>query len=317
MRKHPPNQFMYKQGGRKPNPIVQGLVEHLTAPLTGGVVSAEVGANLRDEGSLLSGNLPATLRLFSDGEVRNDFGLGTLVGISGGFSAKKLMNTVAPEASLKNRAATIAGGSIATSIWEPSIRNSAVGLINSGRAAVEANDLKKLELDLEQKKLDLESQQSEENSGILSNKNLILGALGVGALGLGGYALYRYLKNKEEEKDTPPKVKVRIKGNTNDPYDDATVEVPLHNLKITQNLEQGVNRSMKRVIRENNKFSGKKKDPITGQLISYQEYVDKYGEPDKNKKKFSPDMLPQYGTVDRESEYMNPVNTYSQYNASI
>lgn len=308
---------MYKQGSRKPNPIIQGLVEHLTAPVTGGVVSAEVGANLRDEGSLLSGNLPATLRLFSDREVRNDFGLGTLVGISGGFGAKKLMSNVAPEASLKNRAATIAGGSIATSIWEPSIRNSSVGLINAGRAAVEANDLKKLELDLEQKKLDLEAQQSEENTGILSNKNLILGALGVGALGLGGYALYRYLKNKEEEKDTPPKVKVRIKGNTNDPYDDATVEVPLHNLKVTQNLEQGVNRSMRRVLRENNKFSGKKKDPITGKLISYQEYVDKYGEPDKNKKKFSPDMLPQYGTVDRESEYMNPVNTYSQYNASI
>lgn len=68
---------------------------------------------------------------------------------------------------------------------------------------------------------------------------------------------------------------------------------------------------MKRVIRDNNKFSGKKKDPITGQLISYQEYVDKYGDPDKNKKKFSPAMLPSYGTVDRESEHMNPINTYS------
>ena len=317
MHKHPPNQFMYKQGGRKPNPIIQGLVEHLTAPLTGGVTSAEVGAMMRDEGSLLSGNLPATFRLFSDGEVRKDFGLGTLVGTAGGFGAKKLMSKAAPEASLMGKATGLATGAISTSVWEPSVRNGTVGLINTGKAAIEANDLKKLELDLEQKKLDLEAQQSEENTGILSNKNLILGALGVGALGLGGYALYRYLKNKEEEKDTPPKVKVRIKGNTNDPYDDATVEVPLHNLKITQNLEQGVNRSMKRVIRDNNKFSGKKKDPITGQLISYQEYVDKYGEPDKNKKKFSPDMLPQYGTVDRESEYMNPVNTYSQYNASI
>jgi hypothetical protein len=41
------------------------------------------------------------------------------------------------------------------------------------------------------------------------------------------------LSNKKEEKAAPPKVKVRIKGSDRDPYDDATVEVPLHNLKIT------------------------------------------------------------------------------------
>lgn len=101
----------------------------------------------------------------------------------------------------------------------------------------------------------------------------------MGALGLGGYALYKYLSNKKEEKAAPPKVKVRIKGNSRDPYDDATVEVPLHNLKVTENLERGVNRSMRRVIRDNNLFSSKKKDPFTGKLISYEEYTSKYGDP--------------------------------------
>lgn len=108
---------------------------------------------MRDEGSLLRGNLPATLRVFSDEEVRQDFGLGVLLGTSGGFGAKKLMNKAAPEASLKSRALAQATGAVSTAVWEPSLRNSTVGLSRSGKAALEANELKKLELDLEAKKL--------------------------------------------------------------------------------------------------------------------------------------------------------------------
>jgi hypothetical protein len=115
---------------------------------------------MRDEGSLLTRDWPATFRLFSDEEVSKDFGLGTLVGTAGGFGAKKLMSKVAREASLTGKATGLATGAISTSVWEPSVRNGTVGLINSGKAAIEANDLKKLELDLEQKKLDLEAQQS-------------------------------------------------------------------------------------------------------------------------------------------------------------
>lgn len=254
--------------------------------VAGGTAAAEAGAMYRNDENNITNLKPAILTIGSNKEVQKDFAIGLGLGAGHG------MNT-------KNRAtATVAG--LGWGTMEPSIRNAATGLylqgVNSGEQASSNNA-----------------------------SNIILGTLGVGALGLGGYALYKYLSKKEEEKAAPPKVKVRIKGSDKDPYDDATVEVPLHNLKVTQNLEQGVNRSMRRVLRENNKYSGKKKDPITGQLISYQEYVDKYGEPVKNKKKkFTPDLDPtatgptlDNNTMDQEVKNMDSLNTYDQYNASI
>lgn len=287
------NTYLYKKaaGGGTTKDIANAvkdnpLVRALFGGLTGGVAATEAGAMYRNEENNITNLKPAILQIGSNKEVQKDFALGLGMGAAHGMKA--------------NNKATATVTGLTWGTMEPSIRNAATGLYMQG-----AN--------------------SEELANSNNISNIVLGTLGVGALGLGGYALYKYLSKKEEEKAAPPKVKVRIKGSDKDPYDDATVEVPLHNLKVTQNLEQGVNRSMRRVLRENNKFSGKKKDPITGQLISYQEYVDKYGEPVKNKKKkFTPDLAPtstgptlDNNTLDSEVQDMDSLNTYDQYNASI
>lgn len=100
--------------------------------------------------------------------------------------------------------------------------------------------------------------------------------LGVSALGIGGYALYDYLRSKRNKQ---PVVRVNLEGDKDDPYDNAVVELPLNDVNVSEKLTRGVNRSLKDIIRENNKFSTRKKDPYTGELIPYKDYVDKYGEP--------------------------------------
>lgn len=282
--------YLYKKAAGGSSKEVAGALQPFLRAvfggLTGGVAATEAGAMYRNEEHNITNLKPAILEIGTNEEVQKDFALGLGMGAAHGMNASG------------KGAATVTGLTWGT--MEPSIRNAATGLYLQGTNA-----------------------ETQASNSIASN--IILGTLGVGALGLGGYALYKYLSRKEEEKAAPPKVKVRIKGSDKDPYDDATVEVPLHNLKVTHNLEQGVNKSMRRVLRENNKFSGKKKDPITGKLISYQEYVDKYGEPVKNKKKkFTPDLAPTYtgptlenNTLDQEVQNMDSINTYDQYNASI
>lgn len=282
------------------NPLVRALI----GSLTGGGIATEAGAMYRNDEHNITNLKPAIFQIGSNPEVRKDFVLGFGLGAGSGMASK-------------NYATSVVGG-LSMGTLEPSIRNAATGLYLQGESSKElAAGSKELANSI--------ATSSKEMADSNTTNNILLGALGVGALGLGGYALYKYLAKKEEEKAAPPKVKVRLKGSDKDPYDDATVEVPLHNLKVTQNLEQGVNRSMRRVLRENNKFSGKKKDPITGKLISYQEYVDKYGEPVKNKKKkFTPDLAPtptgptlDNNTKDQEVKNMDSLNTYDQYNASI
>lgn len=112
----------------------------------------------------------------------------------------------------------------------------------------------------------------------LSDKLLDYGILGLGVAGLtlGGYALYDYLQRKRSSR---PVVRVNLEGDKDDPYDNAVVELPLNDVSVSQKLTKGVNRSLKQIIRENSKYSSRKKDPYTGKLISYEEYVAKYGEP--------------------------------------
>lgn len=127
-----------------------------------------------------------------------------------------------------------------------------------------------------QKQVSSTSQVNEEANYL--QKLLTYGGLGLGvsALGIGGYALYDYLRSKRNKQ---PVVRVNLEGDKDDPYDNAVVELPLNDVNVSEKLTRGVNRSLKDVIRENNKFSTRKKDPYTGELIPYKDYVEKYGEP--------------------------------------
>lgn len=102
-------------------------------------------------------------------------------------------------------------------------------------------------------------------------------ALGVGGLGLGGYAIYQYIKNNKA------KAKVKLKGRSDDPYDDVEVEVPMDQLNVSNTMNKRVNSNVRRAIQDSNRFSSRKKDKETGKLISYEEYLGKYGDPDKSK----------------------------------
>lgn len=295
------NQYLVKQSGKQTAGVAKGVLTDILAGLgLGGTVAAESGAAFRGDKSLFRGDItdPATLRIFSEPDTLRDFLVG---GVFGTGLAHK---------------ARAAGGGTAGAI---------VGGLGGGAAEVAVTNFVSSQFDANK----LKAQELAQEKNINDIKTAVVGTLGLGALGLGGYALYKYLRDKKEERSAPPKVKVRIKGNSRDPYDDATVEVPLHNLKVTENLERGVNRSMRRVIRDNNIFSSKKKDPFTGKLISYEEYTTKYGDPkQKNKKKtftdgsipFISNSAPQLDTkptVDAETDYIDPITSYEQNNESI
>ena len=115
-----------------------------------------------------------------------------------------------------------------------------------------------------------------------SNKNLnnvlkwLLPALGVGALGLGGLGIAKYLSKKDEVKDYG-KIKFRLKGKNGDPNTTADVELPVDMPEMSPNLIEGLNRSIRLQARKNIRANSLKKDPITGKMIPYDEYVDKYG----------------------------------------
>jgi hypothetical protein len=101
--------------------------------------------------------------------------------------------------------------------------------------------------------------------------------LGLAGLGLGGYALYKSLTENKA------KAKVKLKGKVDDPYDDVEVEMPMDQLNVSNTMGRRVNTSVRKTIHESNKFNARKKDKETGKLISYEEYVGKYGDPDKSK----------------------------------
>lgn len=102
--------------------------------------------------------------------------------------------------------------------------------------------------------------------------------LGLAGLGLGGYALYKSLTGNKA------KAKVKLRGKADDPYDDVEVEMPMDQLNVSNTMGKRVNTSVRKTIRDSNKFNSRKKDKETGKLISYEEYVGKYGEDDKTKK---------------------------------
>lgn len=273
-------------------------VYYAGTPILGGAVSAEAGGVLRGEGSILDGQKPHILR-WEDPHVRADaiFGaalapIGAMKGVQG---AKGLGVTGRwGKAALGYGAATSAAA-----VAEPAIRNGIGALVDLSKA---------------QKEIAKQEAVKNENDNI---KYIGLGALGLGALGLAGYHIFKNREDKELEKTAPPKVKVRLKGSDKDVYDDATVEVPLENLQVSNKLQEGVNRGMRKVLRQNNKYSGRKKDPVTGKLIEYQEYVDKYGDPDKKKNKHDSAYMSDDLKQDINNTFTTPAfemnNNISQY----
>lgn len=115
------------------------------------------------------------------------------------------------------------------------------------------------------------------------------GGLGLGALGLGGLALYKYWNKKDPVAAADrAKLRYRLAGDDALPGREAEVEIPIESPEMTDKMLENLDSGMRRQLRKTIKLNSRKKDPTTGKLISYDAWTDKYGEhgeflPDKYK----------------------------------
>ena len=105
----------------------------------------------------------------------------------------------------------------------------------------------------------------------------VVGGLGLGALGLGGAALWKYFNDKKEG----TKAEVTVPGTENDPYSSIKVQIPVTADNFGNNIISGVRRGVRDLVRTNVKANSKKIDPETGKKIPYEEWVMKYGDEDE------------------------------------
>ncbi|MEG1884765.1 MAG: hypothetical protein RR182_00650 [Alistipes sp.] len=95
----------------------------------------------------------------------------------------------------------------------------------------------------------------------------ILGALGVGALGIGAGALYKYMNGGEGAK-----VRVRLPG-----ANGSEVEVPVSSLGVSDAMQSGLSRDVRKKLQKEIKSRSSKVDPMTGKRIPFEEWNKKYG----------------------------------------
>lgn len=114
-----------------------------------------------------------------------------------------------------------------------------------------------------------------------SNNTLawVLGGLGIGALGLGGYSLYKWLQKKDEESQKQEKthIKIRVKGKDGDPNKTMDVVMPVDSPEFSDKLMEGLNLSLRRNAKEVIRANSMKRDPETGKMIDYETWDAKYG----------------------------------------
>lgn len=113
------------------------------------------------------------------------------------------------------------------------------------------------------------------------NLNKTLKWVGGGALGLGGLALLtKMLKSdKPSTSSIPTKgtLKYKILGRKDDPNDDIEVELPVDTDKFTPDMHMQMDSYIKRQAKKAIRNNARKRDPETGKLIPYEQYVKKYG----------------------------------------
>lgn len=98
---------------------------------------------------------------------------------------------------------------------------------------------------------------------------------GVLALGGAGYALYRWLKDRSEERASRTRMKMKI--STPDGKD-AVVDLPINNPSLSGKLEDEFNRGVTRTVRRTARYNSMKLDPMTNKYIPYPEWHKKYGQ---------------------------------------
>lgn len=101
-------------------------------------------------------------------------------------------------------------------------------------------------------------------------------ALGIGALGLGGAALAKYLTSRDGEGDVA-KARYKIQGKPGDPYSDAEIEVPIDDPEFSESMLADIGKNVRNQARKNLRSNTTKMDPKTGQQIPFDDWDRKYG----------------------------------------
>ena len=101
-------------------------------------------------------------------------------------------------------------------------------------------------------------------------------ALGLGALGLGGAALAKYLTSRDGEGDVA-KARYKIQGKPGDPYSDAEIEVPIDDPEFSDSMLADIGKNVRNQARKNLRSNTTKMDPKTGQQIPFDDWDRKYG----------------------------------------
>lgn len=157
----------------------------------------------------------------------------------------------------------IAGLAALTSAPAKDLMLSSQSTINKGNKALDAITAK------------LKNPPSEDNL------NKTLKWVGGGALGLGGLALLtKMLKSdKPSASSIPTKgtLKYKILGRKDDPNDDIEVELPVDTDKFTPDMHMQMDSYIKRQAKKAIRNNARKRDPETGKLIPYEQYMQKYG----------------------------------------
>lgn len=101
---------------------------------------------------------------------------------------------------------------------------------------------------------------------------------GLGALGLGlsGAALYKYLTKKDKKDKTS--IKYRIQGKKGDPWSEAIVDMPIKTPKLPQSTREMMDAGLRRRLSKNVKYLSQKRDPNTGEMISYDDWENMGGD---------------------------------------
>lgn len=101
---------------------------------------------------------------------------------------------------------------------------------------------------------------------------------GLGALGLGlsGAALYKYLTKKDKKDKTS--IKYRIQGKKGDPWSEAILDMPIKTPKLPQATREMMDAGLRRRLSKNVKYLSQKRDPNTGEMISYEDWEDMGGD---------------------------------------
>lgn len=216
-----------------------------------------------------------------------DVGLGTLIGGLTHFATHKGIKKVAPDAKgwIPTTIAAVGSGLLDLTALTPNesaVRHSIQNTPKFMEATINANEAlhetakaqeaaAKSQENAANKEADLLSQQ-------LSNDKLktILG-IGAGALTLGGagYALYKWLSDRSEERASRTRMKMHI--DTPDGKG-AIVDLPINNPQLSGKLADEFNRGVTRTVRRTARHNSVKRDPETGKLIPYTDYIEKYPE---------------------------------------